>query len=135
MSKSGNAVNARYDASYSNSENLKSCLDEVTKSLSLGQACGIIAVALYGPDFPAEDAGNVLHISHISYINKIVHHRISFVQAMRNACSSSNRLLCNALMKMSWTRFYIVNLNPCCGLTDAYLAGLSCCHVLHTASY
>ena len=35
------------------------------RSLSLDQARGIIAVALYDPDFPMEDAGNISHIFQI----------------------------------------------------------------------
>ena len=55
VSMSGNEVNARYDASYRNSENPQTLLG---RSLSLGQACGIIAVALHGPDIPLEEAGS-----------------------------------------------------------------------------
>ena len=67
---SANEVNARYDASYRNSENTQKLLG---RSLSLGQACGIIAVALYGPDIPMEEAGSIVHIWHILHILHIWH--------------------------------------------------------------
>jgi hypothetical protein len=51
---SSNEVNAKYDASYRNSDNTNKLLGS---SLSLDQACGIIGVALYGADIPFEDSG------------------------------------------------------------------------------
>jgi len=51
-----NEVNAKYDASYRNSDNTNKLLG---RSLTLGQACGLIGVALYGAqaDIPLEDSG------------------------------------------------------------------------------
>ena len=37
-------------------------------SLTLGQACGIISVALHGSEISLEDAGNICHILHILHI-------------------------------------------------------------------
>ena len=54
-----NEVNIKFDSSYSNSENTVTLLG---RSLTLGQACGIIGVALYGPDIPLEDSGIWLYI-------------------------------------------------------------------------
>ena len=50
-----NEVNAKYDASYRNSDNTNKLLG---RSLTLGQACGLIGVALYGADIPLEDSGS-----------------------------------------------------------------------------
>ena len=49
-----NKVNIKFDLSYHKSENTVTLLG---RSLTLGQACGIIGVALYGPDIPLEDSG------------------------------------------------------------------------------
>jgi hypothetical protein len=54
VSMISNEVNAKYDTSYSNSDNTNKLLG---RSLSLGQACGIIGVALYCADIPLEDSG------------------------------------------------------------------------------
>ena len=51
---SSSEVNTKYDASYRNSDNTKKLLG---RSLSLGQAVGIIAVALYGAEIPMEKSG------------------------------------------------------------------------------
>ncbi len=51
---SADEVNAKYDASYRNSEN---CSKLLGRSLTLGQAVGIISVAFYGAKIPMEDAG------------------------------------------------------------------------------
>ena len=47
VSMSGNKVNEKYNASYRNSENTNRLLGRL---LSLGQACGIVGVALFGAD-------------------------------------------------------------------------------------
>ena len=49
-----NEVNEKYDSSYRNSDNTNKLLG---RGLTLGQACGIIGVALYGADIPLEDSG------------------------------------------------------------------------------
>ena len=54
VSMTSNEVNIKFDLSYSKSENTVTLLG---RSLTLGQACGIIGVALYGPDIPLEDSG------------------------------------------------------------------------------
>ena len=54
VSMSSNEVNAKYDSSYRNSDNNNTLLG---KRLTLGQACGILGVALYGADIPLEDSG------------------------------------------------------------------------------
>ena len=54
VSMTTNEVNAKYDSSYRNSDNNNTLLG---KRLTLGQACGIIGVALYGPDVPLEESG------------------------------------------------------------------------------
>ena len=54
-----NEVNAKYDASYRNSDNTNKLLG---RSLTLGQACGLIGVALYGADIPLEDSGSFFAI-------------------------------------------------------------------------
>ena len=69
VSMSGNKVNDKYDASYRNSENTNRLLGRL---LSLGQACGIIGVALFGADIPMEEPGMHLHILHILYISHII---------------------------------------------------------------
>ena len=72
MSMINNQVNAKFDASYRYSELTNKLLGG---SLSLGQACGLIGVALYGSDIPLEDSGNffnhILHIQHIVHIQNI----------------------------------------------------------------
>ena len=65
VSMSGNKVNEKYNASYRNSENTNRLLG---RFLSLGQACGIVGVALFGADIPMEESGIHLHILHILYI-------------------------------------------------------------------
>ena len=50
VSMASNEVNVKFDSSYRSSEN-------TVRRLTLGQACGIIGVALYGPDIPLEDSG------------------------------------------------------------------------------
>ncbi len=61
-----NEVNAKYDASYRISDNTSKLLG---RSLSLGQACGIVGVALYGAEIPLEDSGIYLqsYIAHSTY--------------------------------------------------------------------
>ena len=54
VSMTSNEVNIKFDSSYRNSENTVTLLG---RSLTLEQACGIIGVALYGPDIPLEDSG------------------------------------------------------------------------------
>ena len=54
VSMTSNKVNIKFDSSYCKSENIVTLLG---RSLTLGQACGIIGVALYGPDIPLEDSG------------------------------------------------------------------------------
>ena len=65
VSVSKNEVNEKYDASYRNSDNSNKLLG---KLLNLGQACGIIGIALHGADVLLEDSGNVLHILQILHI-------------------------------------------------------------------
>ena len=54
VSMISNEVNAKYDASYRSSDNTNKLLG---RSLSLGQACGLIGMALYGADIPLENSG------------------------------------------------------------------------------
>ena len=55
VSMASNEVNVKFDSSYRSSENTVALLG---RRLTLGQACGIIGVALYGPDIiPLEDSG------------------------------------------------------------------------------
>ena len=54
VSMASNEVNVKFDSSYRSSENTVTLL---SRRLTLGQACGIIGVALYGPDIPLEDSG------------------------------------------------------------------------------
>jgi hypothetical protein len=63
VSMNSNKVNAKYDASYHNSDNTNKWLG---RSLSLGQACGIIGMAVYGAEIPLEDSGIFLQ-SYIAY--------------------------------------------------------------------
>jgi hypothetical protein len=68
MSMICNEVNAKYDASYRNSDNINKLLG---RSLSLGRACGINGVALYAnvsADIPLEDSGIYLPAAFQSYI-------------------------------------------------------------------
>jgi hypothetical protein len=51
-----NDINAKYDASYRNPENTTRLLG---RALTLGQACGLIGVALFGADIPLEGAGDI----------------------------------------------------------------------------
>ncbi len=69
MSVSRNEVNAKFDSAYSNSDKTNKLLGR--RSLTLGQACGIIGVALYGSDIPLEDSG--MHTVHIMHIMHILH--------------------------------------------------------------
>ncbi len=55
---SANSINAKYDSAYRNSENENRLLG---KLLTLGQACGIVGVCLYGADIPMEQSGIVLY--------------------------------------------------------------------------
>ena len=50
-----NDINAKYDASYRNPENTTRLLG---RALTLGQACGLIGVALFGAEIPLEGAGD-----------------------------------------------------------------------------
>ncbi len=50
-----NNINAKYDASYSNPENTNRLLGQ---ALTLGQACEMIGVALFGAEIPLESAGD-----------------------------------------------------------------------------
>jgi hypothetical protein len=54
VSMASNEVNVKFDSSYRSSENSVTLLG---RRLTLGQACGIIGVALYGPDIPLKDSG------------------------------------------------------------------------------
>ena len=54
VSMASNEVNVKFDSSYRSSENTVTLLG---RRLTLGQACVIIGVALYGPDIPLEDSG------------------------------------------------------------------------------
>ncbi len=63
VSMISNEVNAKYDASYRNSDNTIKLLG---RSLNLGQACEIIGVVLYGADIPLEVSGLYLQ-SYIAY--------------------------------------------------------------------
>jgi hypothetical protein len=54
VSMASNEVNVKYDSSYRSSQNTVTLLG---RRVTLGQACGIIGVALYGPDMPLEDSG------------------------------------------------------------------------------
>ena len=54
VSMASNEVNFKFDSSYRSSENTVTLLG---RRLTLGQACVIIGVALYGPDIPLEDSG------------------------------------------------------------------------------
>jgi hypothetical protein len=49
-----NDINAKYDASYRNSENTNRLMG---LAITLGTACGIVGVALFGADIPLEAAG------------------------------------------------------------------------------
>ncbi len=81
---SANYINTKCDSAYRNSENENRLLG---RSLTLGQACGIISVCLYGPDIPMEHSGillyspylHMLHILHISnsmtYLRWSLYHR------------------------------------------------------------
>ena len=55
---SANSINAKYDSAYRNAENENRLLG---RSLTLGQACGIIGVCLYGADIPMEQSGTVVY--------------------------------------------------------------------------
>jgi hypothetical protein len=65
-----NQVNAEYDASYSYTFNTNKSLG---RSLILGQACGIIGMALYGSDIPLEKSGIYLHVYQIVQIKHNLH--------------------------------------------------------------
>jgi hypothetical protein len=62
---SANLLNSEYDSAYCNLENHNRLLVQL---LTLGQACGIIGVCLYGPDIPMEQSGiyicQILHVAH-----------------------------------------------------------------------
>ena len=61
---SANSINAKYDSAYRNAENENRLLG---RSLTLGQACGIIGVCLYGADIPMEQSGIVLYSPYFAY--------------------------------------------------------------------
>jgi hypothetical protein len=63
---SANTINATFDSAYSNSENENRLLGRL---LTLGQACGIVGVCLYGADVPMEQSGIVI----VMYIPRILH--------------------------------------------------------------
>jgi hypothetical protein len=64
-------INAKYDASYRNAQNTNRMLG---RALTLGQACGINGVALFGADIPLEDAGDYsphhvyFHFTYFAYL-------------------------------------------------------------------
>jgi hypothetical protein len=64
-----NDINAKYDASYRNPENTNRLLG---RALTLGQACGMIGVALFGDEIPLEGAGDFL--TYYIYILLILHY-------------------------------------------------------------
>ena len=91
-SMKSNKVNEKYNASYRNSENTNRLLG---RFLTLGQACGIVGVALFGADIPLEESGihsHILHIVHILHIKCIVFTHVMFmyflVQVTPIACTS-----------------------------------------------
>jgi hypothetical protein len=63
---SANSINAKYDSAYRNSENEIRLLGRL---LTLGQACGIISVCLYGADIPMEQSGIVLYSPYFAYFS------------------------------------------------------------------
>ncbi len=65
---SANSINAKYDVSYSNSENENRLLGQL---LTRGQACGIVSLCLYGADIPMGQSGMVMYIYHILHIYHI----------------------------------------------------------------
>jgi hypothetical protein len=65
---SANSINAKYDSAYRNSEN-ENVNDLLGRSLTLGQACGIISVCLYGADIPMEQSGIVLYFAYFAYLS------------------------------------------------------------------
>ena len=64
MAGSANSINTKYDSAYRNSENENKLLGRL---LTLGQACGIIGVCLYGADIPMEQSGIVLYSPYFAY--------------------------------------------------------------------
>ena len=91
---SANSINAKYDSAYRNAENENRLLG---RSLTLGQACGIIGVCLYGADIPMEQSGIVLYspyFAYCAYLSYLELHDISSLvpvtQDMPSAWPSSN---------------------------------------------
>jgi hypothetical protein len=116
-SVNSNEVNAKYESSYSNSENPNTLLG---KCMTLGQACGIIGVALHCANIPLEDSGKNLHILHMLHMLHILIFMISLVclfysgHIESSSIDWSSRLLLGILFPTrSWRIFYLVNLNQC----------------------
>jgi hypothetical protein len=63
---SANSINAKYDSAYRNADNENKLLG---KFLTLGQACGIIGVCLYGAEIPMEQSGIVLYSTYFAYLS------------------------------------------------------------------
>ena len=82
---SGNKVNEKYITSYRNSENTNRLLGRL---LTLGQACGIVGVALFGADIPLEESGMHIQIVHILYILHILH-----IMILHNECIVFTQLM------------------------------------------
>ena len=100
VSMTTNEVNAKYDASYRNSDNTNKLLG---RSLTLGQACGLIGVTLYGAEIPLEDSGCFFCIFCIFYFTLLIQHILHILhiclliililwQDIVIACSSLNQL-------------------------------------------
>jgi hypothetical protein len=64
-----NNVNAKYDASYSKSENDRKLL---VRHLTPGTACGIFSVELYWAEIPLKSPLCVVDINYVSHILHIV---------------------------------------------------------------
>ncbi len=63
---SANSINAKYDSAYRNAKNENKLLGRL---LTLGQACGIIGVCLYGADIPMEQSGIVLYSPYFAFLS------------------------------------------------------------------
>jgi hypothetical protein len=100
--------------SYRNSDNKRKLLG---RSLNLGQACGIVGMAVYGADVPGDSAGNILRILRIlrfhEYlpilrISRILNMYVTAVlQSMKTTSPSSNPPVGMLFLTRRWKRFFL----------------------------
>jgi hypothetical protein len=108
-----NDINTKFDSTYRNPDNEQKLLG---RFLNLGQACGIVGMALYGAAVPGDSAGYILRIYKYLHILRIL--RIlniytclsdvnAVLQPMMTASPSSNPQVGMLFLTRRWMRFFL----------------------------